>query len=200
MRAERLSWCRVDAGGVPAEGAEATIARPDQLTFVWFRSDLDPSVAVEANRAAAGELAAATGARVFTVGCRGWSGPPSPTAVEDGVTAYVWLLSEGSDSALTAFVADRETDSLAKAVLRSARERGDSRTRAAESLRLTDAHGASLDRMFGALRRADVVGRTCPLHRSWRGARPAPRVFYARPGGLAPAALKLYWARTEPRR
>lgn len=119
-----VSYCRVDAAGVPAEWVEVTTATPDQMTVLYFRVGPAPSTAVDAARPVAAELAKATGGRVLSVGCRGESLPPSSSAVDDGLAAFAWLLGEGCDPALTVFVANRETAALAHTVFQAARDSG----------------------------------------------------------------------------
>jgi hypothetical protein len=74
-----LTLCPVDAGGVPAEWVEATVATDRQPTVVYFH--------LGDGRPAACDLALATGARVLSVPCPSGAGP--------GVAAYTWLLGEG---------------------------------------------------------------------------------------------------------
>lgn len=118
-----LSSICVDADGVPAEWVEVTTATPDQWTFVCFCGGPDPSSAIEGGWAAAAEIALATGARVLVVGCRSTSRGVS-SAVEDGLSAYRWLLGEGCETALTAFVTLAEIDTVAPAVLLAASDDG----------------------------------------------------------------------------
>src|SRR4051812_28211255 len=98
--------CDVDAGGVAAEWIEATAASPGQATLVWFAEPARDRHVGAASRHRAAHLAFATGARVLLVG-----GPaprtPHRLAVEDGVAAWSWLLGEGCDSRVTAFVSSR---------------------------------------------------------------------------------------------
>ena len=107
------SYCRVDAGGVPAEWVEITPATEGQPTLVLFLDlpcDPDP---LETGRLRAGRLAATTRARVITVACRG--------TVERAVAAYAWLLREGCDPETTSFVCDSDDASLLPAILGTVR-------------------------------------------------------------------------------
>ena len=122
-----VSYCRVDADGVPAEWVEATPAAEGQATFVYFQCGGcggcggDP---FEQSRRPAGDIAESTGARVLEVACV--SGAPfSPLSpVERGVAAYAWLIGEGCDVDSTAFTHEGGAASLADAILLAARDRG----------------------------------------------------------------------------
>jgi hypothetical protein len=114
--APELSYCRVDAAGVPAEWVEATTATEGQATIVYFVSGEDGVEAIERTRRSAGDLAVASGARVLLVGCT----PPG----ECGIAAYAWLLGEGCDPGTTAFTSGASDASLVEAISTAARERG----------------------------------------------------------------------------
>lgn len=109
--------CRVDAGGVPAEWVEATVATAGQPTYVLFSDGRSGIEALTAGRELAREIAIATGARVLSIGCRS-------ATVDDGVTAYGWLLGEGLDLHTTCFVIDPAGGGLASAVTAAAKARG----------------------------------------------------------------------------
>jgi hypothetical protein len=122
-----VSYCRVDAEGVPAEWVEATPASEGQATFVYFQSGGCGGDPFEQSRRPAGDLAAFTGARVLEVACLsgGTFSPTSPTSpVERGVGAYAWLVGEGCDVGSTAFTHEAGAASLVDAILLAARERG----------------------------------------------------------------------------
>lgn len=109
-----FSHCRVDARGVPCEWVEATRATRGQPTIVDFLRAGDGVCPLERYRPSAHEIAVTTGARILTVACR---------AVEDGLSAYLWLLGEGCDTKATAFT-DPVGGTLAAAVLEAASLRG----------------------------------------------------------------------------
>lgn len=104
LASSAVSHCRVDAAGVTAEWVEARAATLTQPTFVYFVRGHGDGEVLEAVRPAAGDLAVATGARLFTVDC--------PT-VAHGITAYRWLLAEGCDLDGTAFIDDGAMATLA---------------------------------------------------------------------------------------
>lgn len=110
-----LSHCRVDAHGVPCEWVEVTRATRGQPTIVYFLGAEDGVDPLRLYRPLAFEVAVATGARILTVACCG--------AVEDGLTAYGWLLGEGCDTRATAFT-DPVGGTLAAAVLEAGSARG----------------------------------------------------------------------------
>ena len=95
----------VDAGGVPAEWIEVTAATVGQPTLVCFPGPESDGFDL------ATRLAMRTGARVLTVG---------GASVEDGVTAWRWLLHEGCDTATTSFVGTSAGSVLAFDVLAEA--------------------------------------------------------------------------------
>ena len=113
--------CSVDADGVPAQWVETTVATPGQATFVMFVADFDELIV---RRQLAWSLATTTGARVFVVGCRTGASQCERDMVDDGVTAYAWLLNEGLDLATTTFVMSSTEATLARAVLQAAKARG----------------------------------------------------------------------------
>jgi hypothetical protein len=53
----RVSYCRVDAAGVPAEWIDATVATEGQPTFVYFLSGEYGAEALEQSRPSARDLA-----------------------------------------------------------------------------------------------------------------------------------------------
>jgi monoterpene epsilon-lactone hydrolase len=114
----------VDSGGVPAEWVEATVATTGQPTLVYFHGSHDGRGCLAGGRAPAADLAAATGARVLSVGCRLAGGNTRSSAVEDGVAAYAWLLNEGCDVDTTAFIGDPVGAARAVGVLLAARGQG----------------------------------------------------------------------------
>ena len=93
-----------------------------QATLVYFLSDGHRD-SLHRSRPIGERLAAVTGARVLTVacpvGCAGY-----PAAVEAGLTAFTWLLGEGCDVGLTAFVTDHSNDELVVDILIAAANRG----------------------------------------------------------------------------
>jgi len=102
------SPCPVNAGGVAAEWIEVVAATVGQPTLVCF-----PGPETDRMGLATG-LALRTGARVLVVG---------GSSVEDGMTAWTWLLHEGCDAERTTFVGTtagsvRAFDVLAEAQLR----------------------------------------------------------------------------------
>lgn len=122
--APKLSYCRVNAAGVPAEWVEATVATEGQPTIVYFVSGGYGVDALEQSRPAAGHLAVATGARVLTVACSYERQPSHAAAVERGIAAYAWLLGEGCDLHLTAVTHDPTGALLVEAILVGAGNHG----------------------------------------------------------------------------
>lgn len=123
-RAAMVSICRVDAGGIPAEWVESTVATAGQATFVHFSEGGSGDEGLRIARGTVRALTLATGARVFSVGCRLGPAHRQEAAVEDGLTAYAWLLEEGLDLQTSAFIAGETPRSVAGGVLAAATHRG----------------------------------------------------------------------------
>ena len=117
----RMSHCRVDADGVPAEWVEATVATDGQPTLVYFLGDGRARVALEQARPIAERLAAVTGARILTVACLAGAQRSRAAAVDAGLTAYGWLLCEGCDVDVTTFVSGPSNRAVVMAILNAAR-------------------------------------------------------------------------------
>lgn len=120
---DHVTVCPVDAGGVAAEWVEATVASPDQATFVCFSGGPSADDALAANRWWAEELAASSGARVLSVGCRVEAEHPYHS-VEDGLAAWNWLLKEGVALSNATFFDGSGAAALASAVRNAAQDLG----------------------------------------------------------------------------
>lgn len=105
----RPSRWPVNAGGVPAEWVEVAAARIGQPTLVCFSGPLADAAQIATN------LAIRTGARVLNVGS---------CSIDDGVTAWAWLLREGCDTATTTFVGTSTGSVLAFDILAESTRRG----------------------------------------------------------------------------
>lgn len=114
---------RVECRGVLAEWVEVTVATEGQPTFVYFGAGRCRGDVLEQNRPFAGRLATVTAARVLSVACWPVSEQFRWGAVEQGLTAYRWLLGEGCDLESTAFAAGPTDAELVTDILRAARAR-----------------------------------------------------------------------------
>lgn len=120
-----VTWCRIDASGVPGEWVEPASATEGQPTIVYFLGTRSGSEPLAQSRPFAGELAVLTGARVLTVACSSSERSPSRSgAAQRGVTAYRWLLGEGCTTESTAFAHDASGGSLLEEILLVARKAG----------------------------------------------------------------------------
>jgi monoterpene epsilon-lactone hydrolase len=119
-RAGPVTWCGVDAAGIPAEWVEAGPAFDGQSTFVYLIAG-SGSHALEMQRPVAARIALETGARVLSVAGRRTPLDSEGVVVDNAVIAYRWLLDEGCDPALTGFIFDRVEGSLAQPVFEAAR-------------------------------------------------------------------------------
>lgn len=118
-----VDYWGVDADGVPAEWVEAAVATSGQWTLVYFHGGRGGVGSVEAGRPPVRRLAVRTGARVFSVGYRHTLEDPHAAAIEDGVSAFAWLLGEGTDLSRTAFIEDVNGSGRAVSVLLRAKDR-----------------------------------------------------------------------------
>ena len=119
-----VSYCRVDAAGVPAEWVEASVATEGQRTIVYFVRGGFGVDALERRRHLAGDLAVGTRARVLTIDCSAQGNTSQAAAVENGVVAYAWLVGEGCNLDLTGFNDDSTSAWLAEAILVAATKEG----------------------------------------------------------------------------
>ena len=83
-----------DAAGVPGEWVEAPGAARDRV-FLFLHGGGYYRGSAASSRATAARIAAACGARVFSIDYRLAPEHPFPAAVEDAHTAYHWLLDQG---------------------------------------------------------------------------------------------------------
>lgn len=124
--AEGVTCSSVDAGGVPAEWVEHPGARGGDgaPTVVYFHGGGYGMGSLTTIRALVSQLAAASSARILSVDYRLAPEHSFPAAVDDAVTAYAWLLDQGTDPATVAFGGDSAGGGLTVAGLLAARDRG----------------------------------------------------------------------------
>lgn len=133
--ADGVSWSPVDAGGVAAEwvespGAGAGVGARGGVggaaaagTMLYFHGGGYGMGSVNTIRPLVSQLAAAASARVLSVDYRLAPEHPFPAAVDDAVTAYGWLLDQGTDPSTVAFGGDSAGGGLTVAALLAARDR-----------------------------------------------------------------------------
>ena len=114
----------VDAGGVPAEWVDPPGVAGPAPTLLYFHGGGYGMGSLNTIRALASQLAAASGARVLSVGYRLAPEHPFPAAVDDAIAAYRWLLEQGADPATVAFGGDSAGGGLTVAALLAARDQG----------------------------------------------------------------------------
>ena len=119
-----VTYCAVDAAGVPAEWVDATVATAAQPTLVYFLSAGDRTDLFGRVRLTTGTLAVVTGARVLVVACSPRGDHGYAAAVRNGMAAYKWLIGEGCDLARTVFRQDATGVCLAEGVLFGLRRQG----------------------------------------------------------------------------
>lgn len=113
----------VDAGGVPAEWLEPDGAPAGSPTILYFHGGGYIIGSLTTIRPLATNLALAAGARVLSLDYRLAPEHPHPAAVDDAVTAWAWLLEQGTDPATVAFGGDSAGGGLTVAALLAAKER-----------------------------------------------------------------------------
>jgi epsilon-lactone hydrolase len=95
------TYAIVDANGVNAEWVEAAGSSQDR-TFMFIHGGGYYRGSAAGSRATAAYISAATGARVFSTDYRLAPEHPFPAAIDDVLTAYQWMLSQGVDPKRTA--------------------------------------------------------------------------------------------------
>ena len=90
------TYAIVDANGVNAEWVEAAGSSQDR-TFMFIHGGGYYRGSAAGSRATAAYISAATGARVFSTDYRLAPEHPFPAAIDDVLTAYQWVLSQGVD-------------------------------------------------------------------------------------------------------
>lgn len=93
---DRATYAIVDANGVNAEWVEAAGSSQDR-TFMFIHGGGYYRGSAAGSRATAAYISAATGARVFSTDYRLAPEYPFPAAIDDVLTAYQWVLSQGVD-------------------------------------------------------------------------------------------------------
>jgi acetyl esterase/lipase len=114
----------VDAGGVPAEWVEAPGAAADRVVLFLHGGGYvmgSPTT----HRKLAGDVSRASGARVLLLDYRLAPEHPMPAGIDDGVSAYRWLLEQGVAPGSIAIGGDSAGGGLVVATLLALRDGGD---------------------------------------------------------------------------
>jgi epsilon-lactone hydrolase len=114
----------VDAGGVPAEWVDPPEVTSPAPTLLYFHGGGYGMGSVNTIRPLVSQLAVATSARVLSVDYRLAPEHACPAAVEDAVSAYRWLVDQGTDPAAVALGGDSAGGGLTVAALLAAKEGG----------------------------------------------------------------------------
>lgn len=143
-----VDYLETEAGGRPAMWAVPTGSRPDRVLLCLHGGGF-VSGSVYTHRKMFGHLAKAAGVRALLIGYRLLpEGGVYPVPVEEGATAYRWLLGQGIAAEHIAFAGDSVGGWLAVTVQLRAREQGLPRPAAALLLSPfadLEASGASYD-------------------------------------------------------
>lgn len=118
-----VTHCRVNAAGIAVEWVESTVAGFGQKTLICLLAGSEAEV-LEEVRPVAGSLAVETGARILTVACGAMPRSSAEAVVDGALTAYRWLLGEGCDIDLAAFVDGFSDPQLMGFVLAKAKRSG----------------------------------------------------------------------------
>src|SRR5215470_16976890 len=114
----------VDAGGVPAEWVAAPGAGPGRV-LLYFHGGAYQIGSPATLRHLVALLSGAARARALSVAYRLAPEHPFPSAIEDALAAYRWLLASGIDPALIAVAGDSAGGGLALGALVALRDAGD---------------------------------------------------------------------------
>jgi len=114
----------VDVNGVPAEWIES----PDVTSgvFLYLHGGAYSIGSITSHRELIARLAHATGMRGLAINYRLAPEDPYPAALEDALTAYRWLLSEGIDASKIIIIGDSAGGGLALALLSALSNTGES--------------------------------------------------------------------------
>jgi acetyl esterase/lipase len=110
------TYTRVNAGGVPAEWVAAEGCAEDRV-LIYVHGGGYVIGSVRTHRVLMADLSRASGARVLGLDYRLAPEHPFPAPVEDTVSAYRWLLSEGFDPAKISVAGDSAGGGLTVAAL-----------------------------------------------------------------------------------
>jgi len=121
---EDITWEPLDAAGVPAEWVTPDDCEPGRA-LVYFHGGGYATGTLESTRALSSHVARAARARVLAVDYRLAPEHPFPAAVDDGVRAYRFAISEGHAPEAIALCGDSSGGGLALATLIALRDLGD---------------------------------------------------------------------------
>ena len=121
---EDVRFDPVDAGGVPAEWTRAPGASDDR-TVLYFHGGGYVLGSVATHRGLTAGISRAAGARVLSVDYRLAPENPYPAAVDDGVVAYRFLMSQGTAPESIAIAGDSAGGGLMMATLLALRAAGE---------------------------------------------------------------------------
>jgi len=114
----------VDAGGVPSEWVIPRSTEGSR-TIIALRGGGYCLGSLTSNRRFCALLADVTGARVMNVGYRNAPEHPFPAALDDALTAYRWVVHEGTEPATIVLAGNSAGGGLALAALLALRDAGD---------------------------------------------------------------------------
>lgn len=113
----------VEAGGVPSIWVRPVGAGPDTPVIVYLHGGGFRLASAVAYRSYGSHLAAATGARVLLVDYGLAPEHPFPEGLEDVVSAYRWVLAEGTPAGKVVLAGDSAGGNLAAAAVLALKER-----------------------------------------------------------------------------
>jgi len=119
-----VTYTPVDAGGVPAEWSVADIADSGRVV-VYFHGGAYVMGSVALHRPLVAQIARRTGARVLNVDYRLAPEHPFPSAVDDALAAYRFVLASGVPASKIALAGDSAGGGLTAATLIALRDSGE---------------------------------------------------------------------------
>lgn len=120
---EGVQFTPVDAGGVPAAWIDAPNADPGR-TILYLHGGGYVIGSIATHRELANRLSQAAAARVLLLDYRLAPEHPFPAAVDDAVSAYRWLMQQGTNPARNVIAGDSAGGGLAVAALIALRDAG----------------------------------------------------------------------------
>lgn len=123
-------YVEVSANGVPARWIAGRGARNDRAVLFLHGGGFQIG-STQSHRALIAAISAESGCRALGVDYRRAPEHPYPSALEDVLTAYEWLIDQGIGSVQIAFAGDSAGGNLALGALLSLRDRGKRRPAAA---------------------------------------------------------------------
>jgi epsilon-lactone hydrolase len=119
-----IQYTKADADGVPAEWIVPS-GTPGDRTILFLHGGSYTTGSISSYRSLAANIALAAGARTLIIDYRLAPEHPFPAAVEDGATAYRWIIKDQAEPGKVIIAGDSSGGSLALALAVYLRDKGD---------------------------------------------------------------------------